>query len=329
MAHSQALLNELETSGCHAYIRNCDITSFDDLSRVLSEAECNTAPIKGVIQAAMVLRDKSFHQMSFEDYTTAVRPKVSGTWNLHSALASHSLSFFIILSSFVGVAGNPGQANYAVGGVFEDAVARYRSSQGLPAVTIDLGAVKDIGYLVDHEDVADGLAKKGYIALGEKEVLDLVEAGIKDPIRDVNSAQVVTGISGSSWSCLPSQRDLRFEHLKPVTSSTTTSTSAESMAKKFDLRSRLTSETTRSQAFDIVLAALINKLATMFSIPQKEVHPTAPLSRYGVDSLIAAELRNWFSSAAKADVSIFDVTQSVSVSALAEVVTRKSQLLKD
>jgi NADPH:quinone reductase-like Zn-dependent oxidoreductase/acyl transferase domain-containing protein len=53
---SQAFLKDLKASGCTVCVRSCDVTNEADLQRVVAESEQETAPVGGVIQAAMVLR---------------------------------------------------------------------------------------------------------------------------------------------------------------------------------------------------------------------------------------------------------------------------------
>ena len=65
----------------------------------------------------------------------------------------------------------------------------------------------------------------------------------------------------------------------------------------------------------------------MFSLPEDEVDPSASMSHYGVDSLVAVELRNWLSSASQSEVSIFDIMQSKSLVGLAETAGVKSRLV--
>lgn len=76
-----------------------------------------------------------------------------GSWNLHEVLP-RDLDFFVFLSSLAGVIGSISQANYAAGNTYQDALAHYRQSQGLAARSIDLGLMKGIGYVEEHEDVA-------------------------------------------------------------------------------------------------------------------------------------------------------------------------------
>jgi hypothetical protein len=65
----------------------------------------------------------------------------------------------------MGVLGNVPQSIYTAGGTFQDSVARYRTSLGLPAVTIDLGPIDNMGYVAEGGDVVKGRLEK---ALGMK-----------------------------------------------------------------------------------------------------------------------------------------------------------------
>lgn len=48
-----------------------------------------------------------------------------------------------------------------------------------------------------------------------------------------------------------------------------------------------------SAAVDIVEVALVEKLAGAIPMPPEDVDPSRPVTTYGVDSLIASEIRNW------------------------------------
>jgi acyl carrier protein len=61
----------------------------------------------------------------------------------------------------------------------------------------------------------------------------------------------------------------------------------------------------------------------MFMIPESDVHIDMPLVDFGVDSLVAVELRNWIAQSARTEISIFDVTKSRSLGALAEIIVQQ------
>ena len=67
--------------------------------------------------------------MTFDDWRTSVAHKVRGFWNLHCLLPK-DMDFFLCLSSVAGIVGSDGQANYAAGNTYMDALAHYRVSLG-------------------------------------------------------------------------------------------------------------------------------------------------------------------------------------------------------
>jgi NAD(P)-dependent dehydrogenase (short-subunit alcohol dehydrogenase family) len=148
---SQQLLERLRSSGVTVEAHACDIADRERLATVLSEINEKMPPIKGVIQSAMVLRDSMFENMTWENWLAATRPKIQGSWNLHQ-LMPKDLDFFVMLSSSTAIIGNRGQANYCAGNTFQDALAHHRKSIGLPAVSLDLGAIRGIGWVAENSD---------------------------------------------------------------------------------------------------------------------------------------------------------------------------------
>lgn len=299
-------------------------------------------PVRGVIQCAMVLKvcaslahqmptdivqDSVFERMSLSDFNIALTPKVAGSWNLHRFFGS-SLDFFIMLSSFTGVGGNTSQSNYAAGGTFQDALARHRAAHGLPAITIDLGMVTSIGHVAETEGVAERLTKMGYKPLEEEEMLRMIESGIFNPLRTSEHAQIITGIptgAGADWARAPWRHDPRFSGLKQALP--LSSRAAANPDAAIDLKSILPAATSKSQAVNSICSAIVRKLSEMFMIPETEIDRKIPMVKYGVDSLIAVELRNWIVGSAGTEIGIFDVMQSSSLIALAEKVATKSRFV--
>ena len=82
--------------------------------------------------------------MTYTDWVLATRPKIQGSNNLHN-LMPKDLDFFVFLSSSAGVIGARGQANYAAGNGFQDALATHRRKKGIKAVSLDLGPILGAG----------------------------------------------------------------------------------------------------------------------------------------------------------------------------------------
>lgn len=109
---------------------------------------CDTLPpIVGVMNGAMVLRDVSIRNMSYQELTDVVRPKVIGSIILDKIFYTTDLDFFVLISSINCVIGNMGQANYAAANTFMCALAAQRRQRGLRAATVNGGAIIGAGYM--------------------------------------------------------------------------------------------------------------------------------------------------------------------------------------
>jgi hypothetical protein len=83
-------------------------------------------------------------QMTIGDWEAAVLPKVDGTWNVHKATKSTPLDFMVLFSSFSGLVGQRGQANYSSANTFLDAFVQYRHANGLAASAINTSLIEDV-----------------------------------------------------------------------------------------------------------------------------------------------------------------------------------------
>jgi len=258
--------------------------------------------------------------MSLSDYTTGLRPKVQGTWNLHTAFSSTPLDFFVILSSIAGVIGIASQCNYGAGGAFQDALAAWRTSRGLPCVSIDIGAVKNVGYVAEHEETDAYLKKQGHMVLSEDDVLKALASAIISPYATQLVFGINTAPNSALWEDGPAARDLRFWPTK----FRNTGDDVVGTGRADNLAGRIASARTLEEAAGAVALEITAKIMDIFMIPEDEVFQNKPMADFGVDSLTAVELRNALATKASAEISIFDIMQSPSLSALATSIARKS-----
>ncbi|MCJ1434431.1 hypothetical protein MMC27_003799 [Xylographa pallens] len=119
---------------------------------------------------------------------------LAATWNLHTHFAQPgSLDFFVMLSSLSATLGWASQGNYAAGGSYQDAFARWRCSMGLPAVSLDLGMVKGVGYVSESRSVLDRVNKGGQsMPLSDEDVTRALGASVLDPFA---RPQILLGLN--------------------------------------------------------------------------------------------------------------------------------------
>ncbi|KAJ5504483.1 hypothetical protein N7463_007357 [Penicillium fimorum] len=336
-AKKAKLVEDLKETGCRVKSVSCDVSEEAELANALGQCADDGFPrygneIASWINSLSSSQDTVFGQMTLADYEAAVRPKVHGTWNLHKTSESpNSLDFFVILSSVEGVAGNTGQSNYSAAGSFQDALARKRVASGLPGVSIDLGAVKAIGVAAETAGILNRLHKIGHLPLTEAQVLSVLGSAILSPY----TAQVVIGLNsgpGPHWDIEGESqlgRDLRFAALQ-IRETGQGSAGPDAHASKDgseSLSNKLSNTGSAKEAAELVSAAIAEKLSEIFMIPVSDIElPNRP-AHYGIDSLVAVELRNMLVQQVAAEVSIFGIMQSSSLAALAADVASKSAFI--
>ncbi|RDW73588.1 reducing type I polyketide synthase [Coleophoma crateriformis] len=330
-ALAASLSADAEQSGCKVLILECDITNEFQVQRSLDDAAQTMLPIRGIIQGAMVLNDCVFEHMSFEQYQNAVLPKVQGTWNLHNALLQNKLDFFVMLSSAVGVVGNSSQANYSAGSSFLDALAQYRRSLGLRAISLDLGIISSVGYVAENEAVAKRLARMGHDAISEEKMLGLIQIAVTDSYQTQQSqspCQILTGLSlrelDADWI-----QDTKFSIIRQSQASSIRASSNQSSQRglKISLQDRLNTIKSETDAVTVICDAIISKLAINLMVPEADIDPEQAISACGVDSLVAVELRNWLGGQAGAEISVVDILQCKSLVGLSASVARSSKVV--
>lgn len=277
-------------------------------------------------------QDGLFENMSFENFDAVLRPKVQGSWNLHCLLPK-GLEFFILLSSTGGVFGSRGQSSYAAGNTYQDALARYRTANGEKAISLNLGLMLAVGFAAERQQITDSLRSAGYEGIHEAEFLALLDHYCDPtlPLPTPSDSQIVTGISTPAslkskgvaeifWMSKPLFQNRRQMDRMTVTASETSDST-------IDYQTILATATSIAAAGDIVAQALVTKLSTALYVPEADIDIKAPIYAYGVDSLVAVEIRYWALKTFKAELAVFDILGSESIVALSLLTASKSGFL--
>ncbi|WP_405666370.1 SDR family NAD(P)-dependent oxidoreductase [Streptomyces sp. NBC_01166] len=149
--------------GARITVAACDTTDRAALAELLASVP-EAHPLTAVVHAAGVLDDGLLTDLTATRTETVMRPKTDAAWHLHELTRDLDLAAFVLFSSAAGTLGAAGQANYAAGNAFLDALAARRRAEGLPALSLGWGLW----------DTGDGMAA----GLGEAEMRRLARDGI-------------------------------------------------------------------------------------------------------------------------------------------------------
>ncbi|KAK8132626.1 Type I Iterative PKS [Apiospora kogelbergensis] len=341
---SQDNMAFLQKRGVSVKVFKVDICDAIALQREIHAIEQTMPQVKGVFQCAATIRDSVFDNMTHSDWQAAVQPKTVGTWNLYKLFPRH-MDFFIFLSSSAGVIGSRGQANYAAGNAFQDALARHintHTGTSMRAASIDLGPVLGAGMLAEDPRTLDMLKASGFFGVRLQDFLCVVEraiAGSTTTAADGFPAQVVMGVGtgGLIRQNKPADpywtRTALFARLNQVDlpeddgslEGVVTGENEGQQSVKHLLAQAAGEGTDEAQA--IVSTGLRYMLAQSMSLRGgiDEVDEGRAPAAYGVDSLVAVGVRNWVFRECGVDVSVFEVLSDMSIFDLSGTIVQRGE----
>lgn len=260
--------------------------------------------------------------MRVGDFDAVVRPKVQGTLNLHTTFGE-GLDFFIMLSSISGIIGNASQAAYAAGNTFLDSFAAFRHGLGRPAVTIDLGVMAGIGYLAENHELAEAMVRQGFSVTTEPELLVLLATAVQNPYR----GHLVTGLGNwTAESSLGNFAKPLFHNFRRLCQHR--SGDGGSSKSPSSLRGMLGDLKDTAAATQVIRAALVGEIAALGMVDLESISTARPMTEYGIDSLVAVEMRNWIFREMDVTVAILELMMNQPIDKLIKKIAESTPLLK-
>ncbi|KAH7316499.1 hypothetical protein B0I35DRAFT_479336 [Stachybotrys elegans] len=330
---AQSWVDDLREKDVDVRVYQVDICDSAALSTAMDQICLEMPPIHGVFQCAAVIRDAVFDNMTWSDWSAAIQPKTTGSWNIvQAATKANKDTFFVFLSSSACVIGNRGQANYAAGNCFQDALARSLRLQGTHAVSIDLGPVLGAGMLEHDDAILDILRASGFYGIRHDDFLKVITHAITMEISPgvAMPPQVTLGVGtgGLMYQNKPADpywtRTALFSHLNivdmPAEDLAQTSTASYQAQ---DMKTMLATSQDAAAAADIVTSGLVGMLARSMNTLPEDIDPSKPPTAYGVDSLVAVGLRTWVLGNCGIEVSVFEILSDNTVAELAAQIVGK------
>lgn len=334
---AQSLIQELASSGVTILCPPCDITSTEQLQSVLADSCIRMPPIRGCIQATMVLRDAIFANMTHEDFVSSTRPETIGSWNLHMLLP-RGMYFFIQLASVGGILGASSQGNYAAGNTFEDALARHRVMNGEKAISIDLGMMVSEGVVAETAGMLESLRRLGYLMeISQPEFYALLDHYCDPtlPILPVDESQIVVGIEcpatikGKGIDVPEWMERPLFRHFQHIGQSSELFASPNNAAAKqaIDFESVLRRCSSIREAAEHIAKWLAAKLTQVLGVPSEDIDHERPVQINGLNSLAAVEMKTWFDRKVGAEMTVFEILGNMRLIDLCRYAAEKSRFM--
>ncbi|MFI0809396.1 SDR family NAD(P)-dependent oxidoreductase [Streptomyces echinatus] len=283
------VLDELAALGATVTVAACDVTDRAELAALLASVPAEH-PLTAVVHAAGVLDDGLLTDLTPERLEAVMRPKTDAAWHLHELTRGLGLAAFVLFSSAAGTLGAAGQANYAAGNAFLDALAARRRAEGLPALSLGWGLW----------DTGEGMAA----GLGETELRRLARDGIlplpADRALDLFDRALTAGAARAADRALllpvrvqvTADAPALVRALAPTAVRRTARTETGTPASAEPLPGRL-ARLGAADGLRLLVETVCGHVADVLGHGSgSAVDPQRPLGDLGVDSLAALELRN-------------------------------------
>lgn len=262
--------------------------------------------------------------MTHQQWEAALAPKVAGTRNLHEVLPK-DMDFFIVLSSIAGISGHTAQVNYTAACTFQDAFMHYRRNQGQSGFAIDVGVVGDAGFVSETPTVLSTMKRQGFSPISVAELLATLDYVLTDSGSECQATIGLIPEAGVNITDWLEQR--RIAHLVQGSELSGGAALGDGSGSGSEFFDQIKTAKTAEEAVDAVGRAVLSELSKLTVTPVDRILPHRTLDSYGVDSLVAVELRNWIVVMLVADVSLLMIRESRSIEELIRVIVGRSKLV--
>ncbi|KFA59987.1 hypothetical protein S40285_08484 [Stachybotrys chlorohalonatus IBT 40285] len=333
----QKFTAEVEAHGGKLHILKCDITVDEQMQEAV--AYCSSLPpVRGVIQGALALRDRTFTQMTVDEWKLPLQPKVYGTINLDKFFASADLAFFVTLSSIVSVIGKSGQSNYAAGNGFQDAFARAHAghphahyvSINIGSVSIDAhGALEASENETAISSIRASLRQNSVMDISFDEFFANFEYTMTDFARKTELHQTIQGVTRQSMLDAHDEYLLENPVFSQLPHAQENKSGGVTKTEKVDFVDALGRVNTMAEAEELIRDATLAKFAVFLDRSLDDIKVDQPLATIGLDSLVSIELKNWMVRTFQVNLQTSELSGAGTIMVLTATVASRSKLIPD
>lgn len=322
------IIESLNKIGARVSFIKAEVADYEQVRQAIKSINASGTPLAGIFHTAGLVDDMALQNQSPESFANVMSPKVDGSWHLHQLTRDLPLDYFVMLSSAASLFGSPGQANYSAANAFLDGLAHYRKVQGLPALSLQLGMISEVGIaarkeLVTHDAIAikapkTNAANQGMRAVSPGEYLEALEFLLGTDI--VQAA--VTPIDWQRWQAYAQS----MPFLANFDSAAEASSGPPGLGASVDPELTSAVKAAAPDERKPMMVKYLQQLTASVSENQAEmVDVNVPLTTLGLDSLLVVELQKQINTDYGVALPVAQLFQTNSLDELASNLSNRLQ----
>ncbi|KAM9977856.1 hypothetical protein ACTFIR_011732 [Dictyostelium discoideum] len=262
------------------YYKRCDIGGdSDSINKTFDKLFIENPTITNIdsiFHFAVVQITRKVKDIDMKSLNISHDAKTIGAINLHnqSIIRDWKLSNFILASSILSKVGSLDQCGYVSACSVLDSFSKYRLSIGLPALSINIGAMGGSGMVARSELVETVLNGQGYNLTSTNQLLGTIDLFIQNPGKKSNN-MMVGNFNFKVFKNFKQKIHQKFDYIFNA---------IDSNSENGDISNIKTSN---------IKDKFLNKVSEFLSIDPSKINNDIKLMNYGADSLITVQLKNW------------------------------------
>lgn len=259
--------------------------------------------------------------------------------------ADEPLEFFLMTSSNITIMDQPGQSNYAAANTFLEAFCQYRHGLGLPAATLSICPVDDVGFVADNKLIRKKLMANGIYFLPERETLDYFQLAIANQLAATGAElqqqrqQQHRSWASEGYTIMGLHSQVHLEDPKCATSwrrdrrkgtyhnvRDTAGASGAERGSGGGLKTFLEQHgrddpgaLVERESVDYIATEIGHRIFQFMMKDAADMDLSLTVTQIGMDSLMAIELRRWWKQTFGLDVSVLEIMGAGTLQQLGEL----------
>ncbi|MGC1508999.1 type I polyketide synthase [Ketobacter sp.] len=271
-------------------------------------------PLKGVFHAAGVLEDQLVSELKKEDIAKVMEVKAGGAHSLHCCLQEMQteVEHFVLFSSIANLVGNSRQANYCAANGFLDGLAHQRRAMGLNALSINFGAIAEVGMLEGDDRVGQHLTQIGLAPLP----VDIALRGLGVALMQKQTQiAIAENIAWERWAAYEVVGGASATFSKLVEQCRNAQGGDASLVDQLHLAVKTMPE---DEGRDTLRALIADVIALTLKTSADRLKPDLAFDAFGVDSLMSTEIQVQLDQAIGINYSVVELLGHSTINSLVD-----------